>query len=58
MALKIKYNLGDHGWADVKLAKDLPRCNMTVSYLHDTLADLIRAANLLLNGSPEAKKCS
>jgi hypothetical protein len=28
---------------------------MTVSYLHDTLAELITAANLLLKGAPDAK---
>ncbi len=29
--------------------------NMTVSYLHDTLAEFITAANLLLKGAPDAK---
>jgi len=28
---------------------------MTVSYLHDTLAEFITAANLLLKGAPDAR---
>jgi hypothetical protein len=55
MAINIKYNLGNHGWANVKLAKGLKNVTMTVSYLHDTLADFICAVNLLLKGAPEAK---
>lgn len=55
MGLKIKYNLGDHGWANVKFTNHLRGVNMTVSYLHDTLTDFIRAANLLLKDSKEAK---
>jgi hypothetical protein len=55
MSIKIKYNLGTHGWADVRLSSGLRRATISVSYLHDTLADLIGAANLLLKGAPEAK---
>lgn len=55
MALTINYNLGDHGWADVDMHNGSQGVNMTVSYLHDTLAEFITAANLLLKGAPDAK---
>jgi len=55
MSLKIKYTLGSHGWANVRLSSRPRSVSMSVSYLHDTLADLISAANLLLKGAPEAK---
>lgn len=53
-AMMIKYNLGDHGWADVKFLDGRKGVDMIVSYLHDTLAEFITAANLLLKGAPDA----
>ena len=55
MALKINYNLGDRGWASVDMHNGREGVNMTVSYLHDTLAEFITAANLLLKAAPDAK---
>ncbi len=55
MALRINYNLADHGWADVHMNHGHQSVDMTVSYLHDTLAEFITAANLLLKGAPDAK---
>jgi hypothetical protein len=55
MALTINYNLGDHGWASVDMHNGSEGVNMTVSYLHDTLAEFITAANLLLKGAPDAQ---
>jgi hypothetical protein len=55
MALRINYNLGDHGWADVDMNHGHQSVNMAASYLHDTLAEFITAANLLLKGAPDAK---
>lgn len=55
MALKINYNLGDHGWASVDMHNGRERVYMTISYLHDSLAEFITAANLLLKGAPDAK---
>jgi hypothetical protein len=53
--MTINYNLGNHGWANLHMSYKRERVNMTVSYLHDTLAELITAANLLLKGAPDAK---
>lgn len=50
MALTVNYNLGNHGWAELR-----DRVSMTVSYLHDTLAELITAANLMLKGAPDGR---
>lgn len=55
MALTINYNLADYGWADVHMNYERQRVKMTASYLHDTLAELLTAANLLLKGAPDAK---
>jgi hypothetical protein len=60
MPLKINYKLGDYGWADVAISMDrryIGRRSLTMaaSYLHDSLGDLVIAANLLANGEKEAK---
>lgn len=55
MALTVNYNLGNHGWAELHMCLGRDRVSMTVSYLHDTLAELITAANLMLKGAPDAK---
>lgn len=55
MSLKLTYHLDDHGWADMDLADRSQHVSMPISYLQDTLAELIRAANLLLKKSTEAK---
>jgi len=55
MALTINYNLGNHGWAELHMRLGHERVSMSVSYLRDTLAELITAANLLLKGAPDAK---
>ena len=55
MAIEVNYHLDNHGWADVHLSSGPQSVVMAVSYLHDTLTDLIGAANLLLKGAPEAK---
>jgi hypothetical protein len=55
MALQLNYILDDHGWANLRLTQGGQTVDMTVSYLHDTLAELVTAANLLLKGASEAK---
>lgn len=55
MAITINYNLEGSGWAGIQISSGSQRVDIHVSYLHDTLADLIGAANLLLKGAPEAK---
>jgi hypothetical protein len=55
MALTVNYNLDNHGWAELHMCFGRERVSMTVSYLHDTFAELITAANLLLKGAPDAK---
>ena len=55
MALTVNYNLGNHGWAELHMCLGRDRVSMAVSYLHDTLAELITAANLMLKGAPDAK---
>jgi hypothetical protein len=53
MGLTINYDLGDHGWSELHMSHGGEHVHMAVSYLHDTLAGLITAANL--NGAPDAK---
>ncbi|HZY79114.1 MAG TPA: hypothetical protein VFE50_06310 [Cyclobacteriaceae bacterium] len=55
MPLTINYHLDFHGWADLHVNHGQQRVRMTVSYLRDTLSELITAANLLLQGAQEAK---
>ena len=53
MALKIKYQLEQAGWATVTAWNGRESAKLTVSYLHDTLADLINAAIRVRNGEKE-----
>jgi len=55
MAIKIYYHLDNHGWADLHISNGPQPINIGISYLHDTLADFIGAANILLKGAPEAE---
>ena len=55
MALTVNYNLDKYGCAELHMGPGRDRVSMTVSYLHDTLAELITAANLMLKGVLDAK---
>jgi hypothetical protein len=55
MPLTFDYNLGNAGWAEATISDGTQSCHMTVSYLHDTLGNLVESVNLLLQGVNEAK---
>jgi hypothetical protein len=55
MAIRINYDLSGHGWANIQISSGPQKVDMSASFLHDTLAELIGAANLLLKGAPEVK---
>jgi hypothetical protein len=55
MSFQINYSLGNSGWADCTFSNAGQSCGMTVSYLHDSLGELITSANLLIQGVQEAK---
>jgi hypothetical protein len=54
MSLKVEYDLTGTGWATAKIRTRWQSAAMVVSYLHDTLFDLVTASNLLLTGACEA----
>jgi len=55
MNLKIRYELLDHGSAKFTMCADTQAVVMIADYIHDTLLDLITAANLFAKGAPEAR---
>jgi len=54
MSFKIEYSLTGAGWAEATVRTRSQSVSMVVSYLHDTLFDLVTASNLLLKGAHEA----
>lgn len=53
--LKLEYEVQEHGWALAKISNEYKSVLATVSYLHDTLAELTESTLCLVRGSTEAK---
>jgi len=50
---KLKYEVGEHGWAKIFLRLDDQSIEARVSYLHDSLRDLAQIAVDIKNGNSE-----
>ncbi|WP_375416447.1 hypothetical protein [uncultured Hymenobacter sp.] len=48
MALTFTYRLGEYGWAEAHLSDEVHTLVGTVSYLHDTVTNIVEAALSLL----------
>lgn len=53
--LKLNYEVEDGGWATASISFDSERIKMTVSYLHDSLGELVGSAVNLVNGAKAAR---
>lgn len=51
----IEYKFNDHGWATICLRNGKKECERSVSYLHDSLNDLVQMAIDLRNGKTTAQ---
>jgi hypothetical protein len=52
--MRFAYTVGEAGWADVHIECGDAVVNMTASYLHDSLRDLLSATTAIVRGAPEA----
>ena len=55
--MQLDYELHDAGWAEVRITEDNQTVRVTVSYLHDSLRELVSAVLQLHAGGAIIESC-